>query len=117
PDTARREDAGSGRAKGWLLPFGTVTPLTPFWQDALRRCHEQHHMPGLRLFPAWHGYGLDRPAFASLLKAASERDLVVQLVFRLEDERTLHPLLRVQPLDPAPRLELGAGLPRVRLAL
>lgn len=103
--------------KGWLLPFGTVNPLVPFWEEDLRRCHVQHAMPGLRLYPAWHGYGLDNPEFVALLKAASERDLIVQLVLKLEDERTLNPLLRLQPVDPTPLLALVAGLPRLRLVL
>jgi predicted TIM-barrel fold metal-dependent hydrolase len=103
--------------KDFLLPFGSVNPLMSFWEDDLRRCHEVHHMPGIRLYPAWHGYTPGHPAFASLLKAAAERGLVVQIALKLEDERTLHPLLRLQPIDPTPLPELIAGLPRLRLVL
>ncbi|MEZ5354145.1 MAG: amidohydrolase family protein [Bryobacteraceae bacterium] len=104
-------------SNGDLLPIGSVNPTAPDWREDLRRCIAEHRMQGLRLHPAYHGYGLDHPSLAELFGLAAERNIFLQIVCTMEDERTQHPLVKAAPvaLDPLPGALRRAPNLRVQL--
>lgn len=84
---------------GFLIPIGTVNPAWPDWEEDLRRCHEVHRMPGIRLYPRYHGLAVNDPEMIRLVRLATERGLLVQIALELEDPRVHHPVLQLPPLD------------------
>ncbi|MBI2435572.1 MAG: amidohydrolase family protein [Candidatus Hydrogenedentes bacterium] len=102
---------------GFLLPFGAVNPMLPDWEEDLRRCAELYQMPGIRLHPNYHGYTLEQPVLAEVLRQATARKLLVQLTVTLEDERMMHPLLRVPPVDCAPLPGVLTSIPDAQVLL
>ena len=114
---ARLADECRRHGRGIMVPFGSINPKLPDWQEELRRCAEVHHMRGLRLHPNYHGYKLDDPDFRRLLQMVAQRGLLVQLALVMEDERMMHPLLRVEPVDTGPLAALVKETPGVRVVL
>ena len=102
---------------GLLVPFGSINPKLPDWEEDLRRCAEEHRMPGIRLHPNYHGYTLDDPDFERLLKGAASRRLAVQVVLKMEDDRVHHPLLRVPPVDASGLRTIASKIPGLRLMI
>jgi len=105
------------KSDGLFVPMGALNPMLPGWEDDLRRCVEEHRMPGIRLHPNYHGYKLGEPLFERVLALATERNLLVQISLIMEDERTLHPLVQVPATDAAPLAAVARNFPRARLQL
>lgn len=100
-----------------LIPFGSVNPTLPDWEDDLRRCHEDYKMPGIRLHPNFHGYTIDDARLKRLMQLAAERDLIVQLAVRMDDTRVQHHLMQVPDVDIERLPRLIGEIPGLRLML
>ncbi len=114
---ARLANACQATQQVRLVPFGTVNPMLPDWQEDLRRCAEDHRMPGIRLHPNYHGYRLDDALAAELFQRAAERFLIVQVVVRMDDVRVQHPLMQVADVDVRPLNDLVAACPTISVLL
>ena len=102
---------------GFLIPFGSVNLAWPDWEEDVRRCHEVHKMPGLRIYPGYQPFDLDHPGMESLVKMISERGLILQVVFGMEDPRVHHPMIHVGPVTFGPLLKLVNGTPNAKIQL
>ncbi|MFZ4694524.1 MAG: amidohydrolase family protein [Verrucomicrobiia bacterium] len=81
-----------------IFHYAVLNPLLDGWQEDLRRALELPGVVGLRLFPRYHGYGLDDPRVSELVGAATANRLPIDLAARLVDDR-LHPrFLASEPL-------------------
>jgi predicted TIM-barrel fold metal-dependent hydrolase len=105
------------RGDGVLTAIGSVNPAWPDWDEDLRRCHEQYGMKGVRLFPAYHGYSLGHSEISRLLAEAAKRDLLVQIVLRLDDERVHHAAIAIGAVDVSPLPELLKKAPTAKVQL
>lgn len=111
----RLADACDSHAE--LVPIGSINPELPGWEDDLDQCVNKHNMPGIRLHPNYHGYTLDDPRFAELLKRATAAGVFVQIAASMEDTRTQHPKLQVTDVDLSPLPEVVKKIPRVTVQI
>lgn len=101
----------------FLLPFGTVNPAWPDWQEELRRCHEEYGMAGIRLYPGYQNYPLEHPEFGRLVAEATDRDMIIQIAVDMEDERVHHPRVHVPAVDVLVLPEVLREVPGARVQL
>jgi len=74
-------------------------------------------MTGLRLYPKWHNYSLSDPCCGELIAAATERNMVISIPLRVEDNRQRSWLLNVPDVPQAEIVALVKAHPQARFLL
>jgi len=103
--------------RNFLIPFGAVNIAWPDWEEDLRRCHEAHKMPGIRIYPGYQPFDLDHPDMQNLVKMTADRGLILQIVFGMEDPRVYHPIIDVGPVTFSPLLKIMNTVPEAKIQL
>src|SRR5262245_19008822 len=103
--------------QGFLIPFGSVNLAWSDWEEDVRRCHEVLKMPGLRIYPGYQPFDMDHPEMERVVKMTSERGLILQVVFGMEDPRVHHPIVNVGPVTFGPLLKAVKGTPNAKVQL
>ena len=73
-----------------LIPFSTLNPTYPGWEEDLRRCAEVLELRGIRLYPQYHGYRLTDSASVELIEAVTQLGWTIQVPMRIVDRRQRH---------------------------
>jgi uncharacterized protein len=105
------------KAAGFLRPFGSVNLAWPDWEEELRRCHETFKMPGIRLYPGYQPFDLTHPDLSRFVSAVRERDLLLQIVFGMEDTRVHHPIINVGIVPATPLVAVLKAEPKAKVQL
>lgn len=114
---ARLAEECRQNGEGVLIPFGSANLAWPDWEEDVRRCHEVYKMPGIRIYPGYQPFDLSHPGMESLVKMTSERGLILQVVFGMEDPRVHHPIIRVGSVSVGPLLKVLKGMPKAKVQL
>lgn len=114
---ARLAEECRKHGEGMLLPFGTVNPAWPDWEEDLRRCHEIHHMPGIRIYPGYQAFDFNHPDFPRLVQQVADRELILQIVGDMEDTRVHHPIVHVREISMEPLIEIMKQVPDAKIQL
>ena len=70
-----------------LIPFAVINPIYGGWKDDFNTCTRKMGMKGIRVFPQYHDYEINDPAFIGLVKMAGDKGIPVAIDIRMVDSR------------------------------
>ena len=84
------------------------------WEHDLAVCHEEFGARGLRLYPRYHRYALNDANGRALIRAATERKMVLSVPLRVEDYRQRSWLIDAPDVPAAEVAEAALANPDAR---
>lgn len=105
------------QAQPELVPVGAINPTLPDWKHDLNLCLGRSKMPGIRIFPGYHGYELSDKVFSELLATATELGGFVQIAFTMEDIRTQSQSVTAPNTDPRPLKHWMQQIPEAKVQI
>ena len=105
------------QAQPELVPVGAINPTLPDWKHDLNLCLGRSKMPGIRIFPGYHGYELSDKVFSELLATATELGGFVQIAFTMEDTRTQSHSVTAPNTDPRPLKHWMQQIPEAKVQI
>ena len=118
PQTANEDLAKETRKhRDRLVPFAVIDPAYADWEYDLDQSVEELGCRGVRIYPDYHGYGLNDAASHELVTAATERDLLVSIPLRAVDARQRHWLIDIEDIGAAQVVPLIRKFPKARFVL
>ncbi len=97
-----------------LVPFAVINPTYADWEHDLAVCHEEFGARGLRLYPRYHRYALNDANGRALIRAATERKMVLSVPLRVEDYRQRSWLIDAPDVPAAEVAEAALANPDAR---
>lgn len=105
------------RRRDRLVPFAVINPAYADWRHDLRVCQEEFGMPGVRIYPHWHGYKADDTVCFDLAREAAARKMPVSVPFRVEDRRQQSWLVDIPDISQQEAVALVKAVPEGRFIL
>ncbi|MDD5728268.1 MAG: hypothetical protein PHV59_06880 [Victivallales bacterium] len=94
-----------------FIPVPAVNPYYPEWK---KLCNSGNIFAGV-VYPGYHGYSVSTVEFAELAAVFAERNIILVVVVRQEDERGHHKFCRIPPVPVEEINDLARRFPRLTL--
>lgn len=95
---------------------GTINPMLPAFLEDLDVCVNELGAKAIRIYPTYHGYGLDHADCLRLCAALQARNIPLFICGRLEDER-LEYIIMPKTMEIAKIAAITAAYPALKIVL